>query len=161
MCWSKALDMTCCGADDMMSLSGALRSWSSVAFHDLARSFAIVWPAQRVRSSFEILDQGRRLHDTRVNHDNRRSEIWMMRCQLEGNIASHAVADHDRFLDRKLAAEPDEIVGESGQCVRLLGLVALAVATEIDSDHSLRASEVIELRSEAGMVAGPAVDEHH
>jgi hypothetical protein len=125
MCWSKALDMTCCGA-----------------------------------GSFEVLDQARPRHDTGVNHYDRRSEIWIGRSQLEGDIPTHAVADNDRFFNRALAAEPYDIFGESGHGVRLLGLVALTVATEVDCDYPLRATKVLELRCKEGMVADPAVDEN-
>ena len=39
MCWSKVLDMTYCGADDMMFLIRPLRSWSSVGRH----TFSMIW----------------------------------------------------------------------------------------------------------------------
>jgi hypothetical protein len=77
--------------------------------------------------------------------------------QLERDVTSHAVAYHDRLGDAELVAQPRQIVGEPGHCVLLHGLIAGAMATQIDSDDAMGATEVLELGGQVRMVPAPAV----
>src|SRR5262249_3879972 len=54
-----------------------------------------------------------------------------------------------------------EIVREPGDRICLFGLVAPAVAAQIDRDCPMSRGEVFRLRREVGVIAGPAVYEQH
>jgi hypothetical protein len=61
--------------------------------------------------------------------------------QLEGDVTSHAVAHHDRLIDAELVAQPRQIVGEPRHRVLLHGLIAGAMAAQIDRDDAIGATE--------------------
>jgi hypothetical protein len=78
----------------------------------------------------------------------------------ESNDASHAVADDDRLLELKLAAEEGEIVGKELHGVGATRFVALTMSAEIDCDDPVAlACEMLELGRKEGVVAAPAMHE--
>src|SRR5207237_1722531 len=74
-----------------------------------------------------------------------RGHIGIAGCEIKDDHPSQAVADEDRLVDPQLTAEPGEVVGESGDGVFLLWLLALAVTMQIHRHHPLGAAEVLEL----------------
>jgi hypothetical protein len=60
---------------------------------------------------------------------------------LQYDVASHAMAHHDWFDQRKLSTKPGKVVCKSRHRVILLGSVALAVSTKIDQNNSVLVTE--------------------
>jgi len=61
----------------------------------------------------------------------------------------------------KLLAQPGDVVREAGHRVLLVRAVALAVASKINGHGAMGSAELLHLGFEEGVVAAPAVDEHH
>src|SRR5688572_2003063 len=83
----------------------------------------------------------------------------MSRGEGQGNDPTHAVANDDRPAKLEPPAQPRHVVSEALHAVWRLRLVALAVATEIHRHHASSTAEVLDLRDEVGVIAGPSVNE--
>jgi hypothetical protein len=69
------------------------------------------------------------------------------------------VSYYHRLFDPELLAYPRQVVGESLHRVALMGLVALAVPTQVNRYDSVLTTEVLELGDKVIMVAAPPVNE--
>lgn len=63
------------------------------------------------------------------------------------------MTDENGLYNPKLSAEPGDIVGEGGDIVAVLGLVAAAAAAQIQGGDGVGGFEMIDLRLEEGVVA--------
>ena len=61
---------------------------------------------------------------------------------FERHIATHALTHDDRLYDLLPGAQPDEILGEAFDRIRLLRLVALTMPAQFGSQHPTLTGEI-------------------
>jgi len=118
--------------------------------------------ARRVQSGEHGLDAGPdvwRGEHGGVEQDDARKPIRLLCRQLNGDSAPHAVPDYERPLEVAFAANPREVVGKRGDSVRLPGLVAPAMPSEVNRYDPVVSAEVGELWGHEGVITAPAMHE--
>ena len=78
---------------------------------------------------------------------------------FERHIATHALTHDERLGDLLPGAQPDEIVGEAFDRIRLLGLVALTVPTQFGIQRPTLTGEILHLGRKMRAISAQAMDE--
>src|SRR6266849_4742554 len=151
----------CCGALHEPCFARLIVGRQEESLNRLTDPFAVGRSMQR-RFHWEqhILLETRQRKDHRVEQDDGSGELRVASSEFQRDVAPHAVPHNDGFCHAKVGTEPGDVNGKAGDRVALLGLVALAMASQIDRNSAMGLAEMVNLRREGGMISGPAMEKH-
>src|SRR4051794_10192807 len=78
---------------------------------------------------------------------------------FERHIATHALTHDDRFCDLLPGAQPDEILREAFDRIRLLRLVPLTMPAQCGNQHATLTGEILHLGRKMRAISAQAMDE--